>query len=115
MKLLKQLARVRVARLRMAAARHELGTPANALLARGREHPLTTVSVAGGAGFVLGSLNVHPLRVPGLASLLSGGLAGAVAHGTRLLTELAVLGSAMHEAGAGAATTRPDVDDGERA
>lgn len=112
MNMFKQLARVRVASLRMAAARHELGLPVNALLAREREHPLTTVGVAGGVGFALGSLNVHPLRVPGLASLLSGGVAGAVAHGTRLLTELAVLGSTMHE-GADS-TTGPDVDGGER-
>lgn len=112
MNLFKQLARVRVAKLRMASARHELGVPANALLARGREHPLTTVGVAGGTGFVLGSLNIHPLRVPGLASLVSGGAAEAIAHGTRLLTELAVLGSAMHEDKQ--TTARPHADGGER-
>lgn len=85
-----QLARVRVAQLRMSAARQDLSTPAAALLTRGRQHPLTTVGVAAGAGFALGSLNVHPLRVPGLGSLFGGGLAEVVAHGTRLLTELGI-------------------------
>jgi len=55
---------------------------------RGHRYPLTTVGTAAGAGFVLGSLNVHPLRVPGLSSLLGGGLAEAVAYGTRLIAEL---------------------------
>ncbi|MEO6926878.1 MAG: hypothetical protein ABI129_09430, partial [Rhodanobacter sp.] len=89
MSLFKHLARVRMAQLRMEAARHQLGEPASALLARGREYPLTTVGLAAGTGFALGSLDVHPMRVPGVASLLSGGMAGAVAHGTRLLAELA--------------------------
>lgn len=99
MNMFKQLARVRVAKWRMTVARHELGRPVNALLASAREHPLTSVGIASGTGFVLGSLNVHPLRVPGLASLLSGGMAGALSHGTQLLTELAVMGSAMHQRG----------------
>jgi hypothetical protein len=88
----KQNAKVQAARLRVRAARHELSTPAAALLARGRDYPLTTVGAAAGAGFVLGSLNVHPLRVPGLAPLLGGGLAEAVACGTRLIAELGAMG-----------------------
>lgn len=92
MKVLDQLTRVRMAQLRMSAARQELSTPAAALLARGHQHPLTTVGVAAGAGFALGSLNVHPLRVPGLGPLLSGGLADAVAFGTRLIAELGTAG-----------------------
>jgi hypothetical protein len=77
-----------MARARMIAARHELSTPTAALLARGHAHPLTTVGAAAGAGFVLGRLNVHPLRIPGLGSLLGGGLAEAIAYGTRLVAEL---------------------------
>lgn len=87
-----QLARVQVAQLRMSAARQEVSMPAASLLTRGHQHPLTTVGVAAGAGFVLGSLNVHPLRVPGLGSLIGGGLAEVVAHGTRLLAELGIAG-----------------------
>jgi hypothetical protein len=83
-----QLARVRVAQLRMSAARQDLSTPAAALLTRGHRYPLTTVGVAAGAGFALGSLDVHPLRVPGLGALLDGGLAEVVTHGARLLAEL---------------------------
>lgn len=109
MSVFKQVARVRMARSRMAAARHQLGQPAGALLARGREYPLTTVGLAAGTGFALGSLNVQPLRVPGMASLLSGGVAEAVAHGTRLLAELAALGVAANAAGADAA--RPEAAD----
>ncbi|KAA0069704.1 hypothetical protein [Rhodanobacter sp. T12-5] len=92
MSLTKQRAKVQEARLRMSMVRRELSTPAAALLARGREYPLTTVGTAAGAGFVLGSLNVHPLRIPGLGSLLGGGLAEAVAWGTRLVAELGVAG-----------------------
>ena len=111
MSVFEQVTRVRQARARVAAARHELGTPAGALLARGREYPLTTVGVAAGAGFALGTLNVQPLRVPGLISLLSGGMAEAVTHGTRLLAELAALGMGANVAGGGPATT--GADDGE--
>ena len=107
MSVLKQNAKVQAARLRVRAARHELSTPAAALLARGSKYPLTTVGMAAGAGFVLGSLNVHPLRVPGLAPLLGGGLAEAVAYGTRLIAEL---GAMRPGAGAAGAT---DADGGE--
>lgn len=100
MKVFEQIAKVHRAELRMTAARHRLSPPAAALLARGRKYPLTTVGTAAGAGFVLGSLNVHPLRIPGLAPLLGGGLAEAVAYGTRLIAELGTLGLAAHELGA---------------
>jgi hypothetical protein len=110
-----QFAKVRAAQLRMSAARQQLSTPAAALLARGHAHPLTTVGVAAGAGFVLGSLNVHPLRVPGMGPLLSGGLADAVAFGTRLIAELGTAGLA----GAGRDAHTPDhardMEDGESA
>jgi hypothetical protein len=88
MSLFRRLGEVRAARARVAAHRAELAIPAAALLARGHRHPLATVGAAAGAGFVLGRLNVHPLRVPGLGSLLGGGLAEAVAYGTRLVAEL---------------------------
>jgi hypothetical protein len=88
MSLFKQLEKVHKARLRVAMHRTELATPAAALLTRGHQHPLTTVGAAAGAGFVLGSLGVGALRVPGVASMLSGGLADIVAHGTRLIAEL---------------------------
>jgi hypothetical protein len=108
-----QFAKVQAAQLRMNAARQELSTPAAALLARGHAHPLSTVGVAAGAGFVLGSLNVHPLRVPGVGPLLSGGLADAVAFGTRMIAELGASGLA----GAGRSRDESgvhDVEDGER-
>ncbi|EIL87458.1 MAG: hypothetical protein EPN68_18865 [Rhodanobacter sp.] len=92
MKLLRELTKVRTAQARVAAHRAELATPAAALLARGHRYPLATVGAAAGAGFVLGKLNVHPLRVPGLGTLLSGGFAEIVAHGTRLLAELGAAG-----------------------
>jgi hypothetical protein len=88
MSLFKKIENVKKARERVAAHRDELATPAAALLQRGYRHPLTTVGTAAGAGFVLGSLGVGPLRVPGLVSMLSGGLAEIVAHGTRLIAEL---------------------------
>lgn len=92
MSLFAQLARVKVARAEMDLARKEFSAPASALLARGQQNPLTTVGAAAGAGFVLGTFNVHPLRVPGLGSLLGGGVAEMVAHGARLIAELGDVG-----------------------
>ena len=100
-----QLAKVQAAQLRMSAARQQLSTPAAALLARGYAYPLTTVGVAAGVGLVLGSLNVHPLRVPGVGPLLSGGLADAVAFGMRLVAELGTAGLAGAGRGADASGT----------
>jgi hypothetical protein len=105
MSLFSQLARVRAAKLEMNLARQEMSPPAAALLARGQRYPLTTVGTAAGAGFVLGTLNVHPLRIPGLGSLLGGGLAEAVAYGTRLVSELGAFGL-----GGGADSGRTDSD-----
>lgn len=91
MSMFDRVAKVQAAQLRMRTARHALTTPAAALLVRGRAHPLTMVGSAAGAGFVLGSLGVHPLRVPGLGPLLGGGVAEVVAHGVRLIAELGAL------------------------
>jgi hypothetical protein len=88
MKIFRRHRRMREAQARMRAARAELAVPSAALLARGHKYPLGTVGAAVGAGFVMGQLDMHPLRVPGLGALLSGGLAEVVAHATRLLAEL---------------------------
>ncbi|WP_426687769.1 hypothetical protein [Rhodanobacter ginsengiterrae] len=98
MSLFNRIARVKAAQLRMELARHDVARPASALLARGRKYPLTTVGVAAGAGVVLGSLDVHPLRVPGLGPLLSGGFAEVVAQGTRLAAEFAETAIVAHAA-----------------
>lgn len=92
MTIFRRVARVRVAQAQARLALQDLKTPAATLLTRSREHPLTTVSMAAGAGFTLGSLNVHPLRVPGLGALLGGGVAEAVAFGTRLIADLGLMG-----------------------
>jgi len=93
MSLFKQLKRVRDARQRVALHRDEMAAPAAALLERGYQHPLTTVGAAAGAGFVLGSLGVSPLRVPGLLTTVGAGLAEVVAYGTRLIAEMGMDGS----------------------
>jgi hypothetical protein len=87
MSMFRHLREVHEARARVVEARQALAEPAGALLARGRRHPLGTVSVAAGIGFVLGQFNVHPLRVPGLGALLSGSAAELVAQAARLVTE----------------------------
>ena len=87
MSLIKQLHAVRDAQGRVQDAREELARPAQALLSRGRRYPLTTVGMAAGAGFVLGKLNVHPLRVPGLGALLSGTAAEVVGQAMRMAAE----------------------------
>ncbi len=89
MSLFKQLQAVRSAQSRSQQARQDLAVPAQALLSRGQRYPLTTVGMAAGAGFVLGQLNVHPLRVPGLGALLNGTAAELVGQATRLLAEFA--------------------------
>jgi hypothetical protein len=88
MSLFRQLGRVRAAQAEMGLARTEFNATAAALLARGEQYPLTTVGAAAGAGFLLGRHNVHPLRVPGVSSLVGGGLAEAVAYGARLLSDM---------------------------
>lgn len=89
MNLLQRRARVKAAQLRMHAATQAVSAPAAALLARAHRHPLGTLGLAGGVGVVLGRLNVHPLRVPGVGAVFGGGMADAVAYGTRLLADLA--------------------------
>lgn len=114
MSLFTQRARVRVARAEMDLARKEFSAPASALLTRGQKNPLTTVGAAAGAGFVLGTFNVHPLRVPGLSSLLGGGLAEVVAHGTRLIAELGEFGLGELNAGRkDSAAAAQDADGGQ--
>ncbi|MHB1058499.1 MAG: hypothetical protein ACYC0F_11550 [Rhodanobacter sp.] len=115
MSVMKQVAKVKEAQLRVSAMRHELSEPAAALLARGRKYPLTTVGTAAGAGFVLGSLDVHPMRIPGLGSLLGGGMAEAVAYATRLVAELGVAGFGGHAAGTRDNERAAARDDGEPA
>ncbi|PWK92582.1 hypothetical protein [Fulvimonas soli] len=88
MNIFRQHARVRAARAQLTAARHALQEPAAALLARGHAHPLGTLGIAAGAGFVLGRLDVHPLRVPGVGPLLGSGAAGLLAQGARLFADL---------------------------
>ncbi|MCP1372857.1 hypothetical protein [Dyella lutea] len=87
MSVTRRLAKVRLAQAEVRAARAELGEPAHALLQRVRDYPVASVSVAAGAGVVLGQLDVHPLRVPGVGSLLGSGLLPLLTQGVRLLVE----------------------------
>jgi hypothetical protein len=105
----RSVAKVNAAAMHARLARHAVGGPASALLERGREYPLTMVGAAAGAGLVLGKLNVHPLRVPGLSALLSGGLAEAVSFGAKLIGELGLvgLGAAVRDAVADADDAQP--------
>lgn len=110
MSVFSHLGKVRLAQQRLRLARDQVSTPAAALLARGKAYPLTTVGVAAGAGFVAGSLDVHPLRVPGVRPLLGGGLAQAIAYGTQLLAGLGTVDLASLLRGADRNTTE-DVGD----
>lgn len=89
MSIFKKVAKVREAQARMSLARQSVTEPASALLARSERYPLIAVGAAAGAGVVLGRLNVHPLRIPGLGSLLSGTAAEIVAQATRMIAEFA--------------------------
>lgn len=99
MNIFQRRAAVRAAHQRVAVARGELDGAAKVLLARSVAHPLLTVGVATSAGVALGSLNVRPLRVPGLGALLSGGVADTVALALRLFTEFGVAGLGAMEHG----------------
>lgn len=109
MSIFSSVAKVNLAATRARQARHAVGIPAAALIERGREYPLTMVGAAAGAGLVLGKLDVHPLRVPGLGALLGGGVSEAVSFGTKLIGELGLagLGAAARDAMAGADDAQP--------
>ncbi len=117
MSLTGRIADVRVAQLRVLRARMQLQQATDGLLAGTREHPLTTVSLAAGAGAVLGALRLPAIRVPGMAGLLATGAAEGVALGARLLAEFAVTDLARRpapdvaEPTAAAATSRPMASD----
>ena len=72
------MARVTEARAKVAIAREETVAPAAALIARGYEHPLTVLVLAAGSGFLLSNVNVNPLAVPGVSSLVAGGSADLI-------------------------------------
>ena len=72
------MAKVTEARARVIAARAETVEPAAALIARGYEHPLTVLGLAAGSGFLLSSVKVNPLGVPGVSNLVAGGTADIV-------------------------------------
>lgn len=112
MNLFSQLAKVRAARADMAMARLEIGIPAAALFERGKRNPLTTVGAAASTGFVLGTLNVHPLRVPGVSTLLGGGLSEIMSHGTQLIAQLGAfgLGPSVADAAGPQEPAAPDTD-----
>ena len=85
MSLFRHLARVRAAETRVALASESLAGSAGVLLQRGQRHPLSTLAVAAGAGFVLGQLGVGVGRVPGVVSFLAGGLSQLLARGMQLI------------------------------
>lgn len=72
------MAKVTEARARVVAARVETVEPAAALIARGYEHPLTVLGLAAGSGFLLSSVKINPLGVPGVSNLVAGGTADIV-------------------------------------
>jgi len=84
-----QHARVRAAQQRMTEARLAVAVPASALLARGEKHLVLVLGAAAGAGFVMGRMNVRPLRIPGLGSLLGGVMAEVTALGASFLAQSA--------------------------
>jgi hypothetical protein len=72
------LAKVTEARAEVALAREATVQPAAALIARGYEHPLTVLGIAAGGGFLLSSVKLNPLAVPGVSGLVAGGTADII-------------------------------------
>ncbi|MET0936648.1 MAG: hypothetical protein ABWX83_11690 [Luteibacter sp.] len=71
-------AKVAAARAEVALAREATVQPAAALIARGYEHPLTVLGIAAGSGFLLSSVKLNPLAVPGVSGLVAGGTADII-------------------------------------
>lgn len=74
MKLPAQRRAVRAAQAEVAARRAELATPAANLAARAKQHPLTSLGVVAGIGFVLGDLRWPRARTPASAFSWPGGV-----------------------------------------
>lgn len=84
MRLWQQLAMVRAAQAQAMADRTELAAAATALVARGRRYPLTVLGIVGGAGLLLGGLNLRLPRLSGWHEWLRGGVVEALMQGIRL-------------------------------
>jgi hypothetical protein len=78
MGIFKSMAKVTQARAEVAIAREATVQPAAALIARGYEHPLTVMGIAAGSGFLLSSVKLNPLAVPGVSGLVAGGTADII-------------------------------------
>lgn len=87
MTLLSKKAQVAAAHARVRLARAEVGASTDTLLGRVQTYPLTSVGIAAGAGVLLAQMNFHPLRVPGVSGLLSGGMLELVTQGIRLFAD----------------------------
>ncbi|HET6431667.1 hypothetical protein [Dyella sp.] len=87
MTLSRKLAAVRLSQAEVRAARAEVGVPVDALLARVRSHPLTSVGAAAGVGLALSQMNFHPMRVPGATGLLTSGVFELVSHGMSMFSD----------------------------
>ncbi|MEO7066051.1 MAG: hypothetical protein ABI114_04030 [Rhodanobacter sp.] len=115
MKLFAEVTEVKLAQARVRVAREQLGRPVTAIFERSDRHPLSTVGIAAGVGFALGSLNLHPLRTPGVGPLLGGGLADAAAFATRWLVEQGLDGFGGHAKRTADHRAADDMDDADTA
>ena len=97
MNIFSRLAAVRRARARAESARLQWHTATDGLLARGRAHPVAMLGSAAGLGLIMGRCNLRIWRIPGLGSLLGGGLAEGVALATRLIGEFGLAGFAGND------------------
>jgi hypothetical protein len=91
-------ARVLAAQTRVREARKAVAQPASALLARGERHPWLILGMAAGAGFLMGRSRVHPLRVPGIGSLVGALVSEATTLGASFLAAHSAAGSAAGDA-----------------
>lgn len=87
MTLSRKLAAVRLSQARVRMSRAEVGMSVDVLLDRVRAHPLTSVGAAAGVGAAMAQMNFHPLRIPGVRGLLTGGVLDLVGHGVRLFAD----------------------------
>jgi hypothetical protein len=93
-----QHARVLAAQRRVHEARAAVARPASALLARGERHPWAILGFAAGAGFVMGRMDTHPLRLPGMGSLLGALVSEATTLGASFLAAHSATQSAVEDA-----------------
>lgn len=92
MSVFKNVSKVRSAQHEVHIARTQVAVASDAVIRRGRGHPLSAMGLFVGVGVVLGTFVGNPLRLPGATGLLGSSFGSMAALGLRLLTDFGMAG-----------------------